>query len=91
MPSNHAHADTITKLINESHDVTNSDKFHVKKESTEVSKGTLEPSVNISDSALFGVTERTPTIGVRKPQPKRAGVIITLFYKFKKIMLVYRF
>ena len=75
MPNyDHVHADAITKLIDESQEIKSNDNIHAK-EDIHSSKEVLGPSVNISESALFDApTDRTPTIGGRKPQPKRAGV-----------------
>lgn len=76
MPSNHIHADTITKLVTEDHKIHDLDNIKANLGTNEPSKEVLGPSVNLSDSALFGATDRKPTIGVRKPQPRKAGVII---------------
>ncbi|XP_011501996.1 PREDICTED: ADP-ribosylation factor GTPase-activating protein 2 [Ceratosolen solmsi marchali] len=73
VPKDHIHEDSITKLVNENHKIHDSDNIHAL-DTSESSKEILEPSVNISESAMLGACERKPTIGVRKVQPKRPGV-----------------
>ncbi|KAJ8676332.1 hypothetical protein QAD02_012119 [Eretmocerus hayati] len=74
VPSNRVHADTITKLVNEDHDVHKSDNIHANLSTNLASKDVLEPSLNITESAMLGESDRKPTIGVRKAQPKKVAL-----------------
>lgn len=80
MPSsNHVHEDLITKLVNEDHKIHDSDNIHAAADITEPSKEVLGPSTNISESAMLGSSDRKPTIGIRKVQPKRPGAVSKIF------------
>jgi hypothetical protein len=85
VPKDHVHEDAVTKLLNENHKIHDSDNIHAL-DTTESSKEFLEPSVNISESAMLGASDRKPTIGVRKAQSKRPGVNKT----FKYFIFYYR-
>lgn len=59
--------------------LTDEPKSKISSLKTETSDNTLGPSVKLSDTALN--TERTPTIGTRKSQPKKVGVRFQLVIK----------
>ncbi|XP_058806888.1 ADP-ribosylation factor GTPase-activating protein 2 isoform X2 [Phymastichus coffea] len=74
VPKDHVHADPVMNLVNESQEIKDNDNIHAELDIKDSTKETLGPSVNICESAMLGTSEIKPTIGVRKPQPRKAGL-----------------
>lgn len=79
VPKDHVHADPVVNLVNESQEIKDNDNIHAKSDNTKHSKEALGPSVNVSEFAMLGESDRKPTIGVRKPQARKTGVSFVTF------------